>query len=110
MSYVPDKGEIIELSLESQESGGEIKELALVMSPQAFNEALGLAWISPITFVKSRHLFQLDLPENVGTFGTVKLEQLYTVDFKSRQATLKDKVPAAFMERCRTAAGRVLGY
>jgi mRNA-degrading endonuclease toxin of MazEF toxin-antitoxin module len=109
MSYVPDKGELIELASDTFDATAP-RELALVLSPLAFNEALGMAWVAPITFVKSRHLFQLDLPQTVATFGTVKVEYLHGVDFKKRQASLRERVPDAFVERCCVAAGRVLGF
>lgn len=105
MSYVPESGDVIEVDFDEG-----ARRMVLVLSPKPFHEALQIAWISPITFIKSRHLFQFDLPETMKTFGTVKLEQLLAVDFGERNVRFVEKVPAAFLNRCKTAAGRVLGF
>lgn len=110
MSYVPEDGDIIEVDFEENAEGRIIRRHVLVLSPKVFQEALKISWVSPITFLKSRHLFQMDLPDTVRTFGTVKLEQLMAMDFEARNARFVEKVPAAFLSRCKTAAGRVLGF
>lgn len=110
MSYVPESGDIIEIELARDAHALPTKKLVLVLSPKAFNATLGLSWVSPITFIKSRHLFQLNLPEELKTHGTVKLEQLMSVDVGERRGRFVEAVPAAFLKRCQTTAGRVLGF
>lgn len=115
----PDAGDIITIDFDPQ-AGREItkRRPALVLSPRAFNQALGFAWICPITSTPSKHGFQLSIPPGINGFSypsapavsTVKIEQLRSLDYQARRAQVIAAVPIAFLQQCRSVAGRVLGF
>lgn len=108
--YIPEAGDICWLDFEPQ-AGTEItkRRPALVLSPKAFNQRVGFAWVCPITTPASRHAFQIGLPSGMKTVGTVKIEQLRSLDFKARQAVFVESVPLPFLVSVQQTAGRVLG-
>lgn len=63
---VPDAGDIISIDFEPQ-AGREItkRQPVLFLSPKSFNQALGFAWICPITSTPSKHPFQLTVPPGI---------------------------------------------
>jgi len=108
--YVPESGEICWLDFDSQ-AGSEImkRRPALVFSPKVFNERVGFAWVCPITTPAPRHGFQMSLPSSLRTLGTVKIEQMRSLDFKARNAEFIERVPLPFLVSCQQIAGRILG-
>ena len=52
---------------------------ALVLSPAAFNEAFGLAYVAPVTTKPKGHAFEVPLPAESGVKGVVMVHQLNIV-------------------------------
>ncbi len=83
--YIPDKGNIIWIHLESRK-GHEQKgrRPALVLTPQRYNEVNDLMMVCPITSRDRKFPFQIPFQgEKVG--GLIMIDQLRTIDWKSRQ-------------------------
>lgn len=70
---------------------------ALVLSPAAFNDALGLAYIAPISTKPKGHAFELELPADLAVNGVVMIHQLKSLDWRARRASPVGRVPATIL-------------
>lgn len=97
-SYVPRQGDLVALSFDPQ-SGHEQKgrRPALVVSKDLFNRHTGLALVCPITNTHRNNRFHVALPPEASLTGFVMVEQLKSVDFRTRGIKLIEKAPAALL-------------
>lgn len=87
-SFIPRKGDFIALSFDPQ-SGHEQKgrRPALVISNTLFNQATGLVIVCPLTTTDRKIPFHLPLPTDSSLKGFVMVEQVKSVDYRTRKAT-----------------------
>ncbi len=92
--YVPAKGDVVAVSLDPQ-SGHEQqgRRPALVISNDLFNERTGLAIVCPITSTSRSIPFHVALPKETSVTGFVMVEQMKSIDFRSRRTRFIEKVP-----------------
>ena len=92
--YTPEKGDFITLSFDPQ-SGHEQKgrRPAIVVSNFLFNKATGLAIVCPITNTNRKIPFHLAVPKSSSLTGFIMVEQVKSIDFKSRRAKFVEKAP-----------------
>ncbi|MFC3875531.1 type II toxin-antitoxin system PemK/MazF family toxin [Neisseria musculi] len=95
--YIPDKGDIIHLRFDPA-SGKEMKggHFALVLTPKAFNKAVGLVFACPISQGQAsaaRGMLSTLLGAGTHTQGNIHCHQLKSLDWRERKAALKEKVP-----------------
>ncbi len=85
--YIPKQGDIIALTFTPQ-SGHEQKgrRPALVVSKNLFNRSTGLAIVCPLTNTERGFPFHVPVPENSSLTGFIMVEQVKSVDFRSRRA------------------------
>ena len=85
--YVPRKGELIALTFDPQ-SGHEQRgrRPALVVSNDLFNKHAGLCIACPITNTRRDYPFHVEIATGAGVTGFVMVEQVKSIDFKSRKA------------------------
>ena len=85
--YVPRQGDFIALTFDPQ-SGHEQKgrRPALVVSKDLFNRATGLAMVCPVTNTQRDFPFHIGIPARDKVTGFVMVEQLKSIDFRSRGA------------------------
>ena len=85
--YVPRKGELITLTFDPQ-SGHEQRgrRPALVVSNDLFNKHTGLCIACPITNTRRDYPFHVEIPASSGVTGVVMVEQVKTIDYRSRKA------------------------
>ena len=96
-NYVPDCGDVIWLNFDPQaghEQAGHRPALAL--SPKAYNGKTGLCLVVPITNQGKGYPFELTLPPACQTTGVVLCDQIRSLDWKARNAALKEKVGQDF--------------
>jgi len=67
---------------------------ALVLSPAAFNDAFGLAYVAPITTKPRGHAFEIPLAANSRAKGVVMVHELKSLDWRARHARVTGKVSA----------------
>ncbi len=93
--YVPKKGDLIALTFDPQ-SGHEQKgrRPALVISHAVFNRKTGLAYVCPITTTDRSIPLHVKLPDDCTLSGVVMVDQMKSVDYKSRKAKFIEKAPA----------------
>ena len=85
--YTPKQGDIIAITFDPQ-SGHEQKgrRPAYVVSKDLFNRSTGLAIVCPITNTDRAFPFHVPIPEGSGLTGFIMVEQVKSVDFRSRHA------------------------
>ena len=97
--FVPEKGDFITLSFDSQ-AGHEQKgrRPALVISNFLFNQATGLAIACPITNTDRKIPFHLPVPSASSLTGFVMVEQVKSIDYRARSARFVEKATPEFVE------------
>ena len=86
-AYIPRQGDIIAISFDPQ-SGREQKgrRPAFVVSKDLFNRSTGMAIVCPVTNKKRDYPFHVPIPKGSKLTGFVTVEQVKSVDFRSRGA------------------------
>ena len=84
--YIPRQGDFVVLTFDPQ-SGHEQKgrRPAFVVSKLPFNQRTGMAILCPITNTKRKSPFHVAVPPNSTLTGFIKIDQVKSVDFRSRQ-------------------------
>ncbi len=100
MAYVPEKGDIILLNLESNtHSTPSNQRPAFVLSRQQFNKHTEVVIVAPITSQVRGIQLEVGLPTECETQGSVLVHQLRSLDFDQRQAQFIEQAPAAITEK-----------
>lgn len=93
VGYVPARGDVVWLSFDPQaghERAG--RRPALVLSPTAYNERVGLALLCPITSRRKGYPFEVALPAGGTIRGVVLSDQVRSLDWRARRAERADKL------------------
>ncbi|MCC9075777.1 endoribonuclease MazF [Litorilinea aerophila] len=94
-AYVPERGHVVWLSFTPQaghEQAG--RRPAVVLSPQAYNQRVGLALFCPITRQRKGYPFEVDLPGDLPIAGVILADQLRSLDWRARQAEYIGTLPS----------------
>lgn len=93
--YIPKHGDLVWLQFNPQ-SGHEQagKRPALVISSQGYNGKVGLALMCPVTSKIKGYPFEVSLSQDLPIEGVILSDQLKSLDWQSRQATLICSVSA----------------
>ncbi|MFO7626987.1 MAG: type II toxin-antitoxin system PemK/MazF family toxin [Candidatus Fermentibacteraceae bacterium] len=88
-AFVPRQGDIITITFDPQ-SGHEQKgrRPALVVSRELYNQSTGLAIVCPVTNTERGFPFHVPIPKGSGLTGFIMVEQVKSVDYRSRCARL----------------------
>ncbi len=97
--YIPKQGDIIAITFDPQ-SGHEQKgrRPALVVSKDLFNSSTGLAIVCPLTNTERDFPFHVPVPENSSLTGFIMVEQVKSVDFRTRQAKRIERATDELLE------------
>ncbi len=98
MAYIPDHGDIVWITFNPQaghEQAG--RRPALVLSPAAYNDKVGLAILCPITSQIKGYPFEVLMPDGLKISGAILSDQVKSLDWKVRQAEFICKLPSATM-------------
>ena len=96
MTRVPDRGDVVWITLNPQaghEQAG--RRPALVLSPAAYNGRVGLALVCPVTNQVKGYPFEVLLPPSLPVTGVILADQVKSLDWRVRHATLICSVPEA---------------
>ena len=96
MAYIPDRGDIVWITLNPQaghEQAG--RRPALVLSPSAYNGKVGLALLCPVTNQLKGYPFEVVIPDGLKISGAVLSDQVKSLDWKARQAEFVCTLPSA---------------
>ena len=98
MAFVPDRGDVIWISLNPQaghEQAG--RRPAVVLSPSEYNEKVGLAILCPITNQVKGYPFEILVPSGLSVTGAILSDQVKSLDWQARNAELICTLPEATM-------------
>jgi mRNA interferase MazF len=97
--YIPERGDLIALTFDPQ-SGHEQKgrRPALVVSHYDFNRHTGLAIVCPVTTTDRGFPFHVEIIGCPKVKGFVMVEQVKSIDFRTRSARRIARVPQAILD------------
>ena len=99
-SDVPERGDAVWMDFNPQ-SGHEQTghRPAIVLSPRAYNDTVGLAIVCPITNRKKGYPFEVDIPDGSPVTGVILADQVKSLDWRARGAARAGKLPAQTVDR-----------
>ncbi len=68
---------------------------ALVLSPALYNRASSLVLLCPITSRVKGYPFEVALPVGLAVSGVVLADQIRSLDWRARKATMVDRAPTS---------------
>lgn len=83
----PQRGDVIWITLNPQaghEQAG--RRPAVVLSPSAYNEQVGLAILCPITSQEKGYPFEVKIPHGLAVSGVILADQVKSLDWRARAA------------------------
>ncbi len=92
--FIPQRGDIVWINMQPQaghEQSG--RRPAIVLSPAAYNDKVGLAILCPITNQIKGYPFEVILPKGLKINGVILSDQVKCLDWKIRRAEFCDKAP-----------------
>lgn len=95
MAYTPKRGDVIWISFNPQaghEQAG--RRPAVVLSPQSYNDKVGLVICCPITSQIKGYPFEVVLPENLKVTGAILSDQVKSLDWRVRRAEFLAALPS----------------
>jgi mRNA interferase MazF len=108
--YVPDRGDVVWLEFDPQAGHEQARRRpALVLSPRAYNQRVGMALVCPITSQVKGYPFEVAVPSATSKLrGVILADQLKSLDWRARQAALLARVPESTVEEVVGLLGRLL--
>ena len=94
-SYVPKRGDVIWITINPQaghEQAG--RRPAVVLSPQPYNEKVGLALLCPVTNQIKGYPFEVVIPPGLPVSGSILSDQVKSLDWRTRNAELIGTLPS----------------
>lgn len=93
--YVPDRGDIVTLSLPAGRGRSRPGRCpAVVLSPQAYNDRVGLALLCPVVAEVKGYPFEVALPEGSPVAGAALADQIESADWRACRAERIGAVPS----------------
>jgi mRNA interferase MazF len=111
MAYVPERGDVVWITLNPQAGHGQAgRRPAVVLSPAAYNSRVGLALFCPITNQIKGYPFEVLIPEGLAVTGAVLADQIKNRDWRVREAdwicTLSAATVATLLGKLNTLLSR----
>ena len=97
-AYAPQRGDVVWITLNPQaghEQAG--RRPAVVLSPLAYNQKVGLAIFCPITSQQKGYPFEVKIPDGLPVTGVVLADQVKSLDWRARNAQRICALPAEAM-------------
>jgi len=110
MTFTPDRGDAVWLDFTPQvgrEQAG--RRPALILSPRAYNERVGLAIVCPITSRVKGYPFEVQIPVNSELHGVVLADQVRSLDWRGRRAELIRRLPNEVVAEVLQKLGTLIG-
>ena len=96
---IPSRGDIVWLQFAPQAGHEQSKRRpAVIVSPHAYNQKVGLCLCCPITGQVKGYPFEVKLPEGLEVAGVVLCDQMKSLDWKARGASLIATLPGRVMK------------
>ena len=101
--YIPKRGDAVWIDL-SPPSGHEQsgRRPAVVLSPESYNEIVGLAIFCPMTNQRKGYPFEVPIPLDLLVSGVVLSDQIKSLDWRIRKVEFICKLPdSIIVEICK---------
>ena len=88
-AYVPQQGDVVWITLNPRaghEQAG--RRPAVVLSPGAYNDKVGLAIFCPVTHQVKGYPFEVQIPAGLSVSGVVLSDQVKSLDWRARDTEL----------------------
>ena len=108
-AYCPKRGDVVWISFNPQaghEQAGH--RPALVLSPESYNRKVGLAILCPVTNQIKGYPFEVIIPQGVKASGAVLSDQVKSMDWKVRGASLLCSLPEITVRQVLNKVGVLL--
>ena len=94
-AYVPDRGHVVWLDFDPQAGHEQAKRRpAVVLSPASYNGVTSLALCCPVTSQVKGYPFEVAMPAGMKVQGVALADQVRSLDWRVRNATYLDMLPA----------------
>jgi mRNA interferase MazF len=94
VDYIPSRGDLIRLNFDPQSGHEQMgNRPALVISHTEFNQYRGFAFVCPVSNTNRRNPFYVNIPDDLSITGVIMTDQLRSLDYRSRQATMIGTCP-----------------
>ena len=93
-AYIPERGDFVRIVLDprvGREQSGE--RPALVLSPRAFNELTGYAFMAPVTNTLRNWPFEVPIPPGGRVGGAILADQTKSIDYVARHVRYMSDSP-----------------
>jgi mRNA interferase MazF len=91
---IPKRGDFIWINFDPQAGHEQMgKRPALVVSHDRFNQKMGFAFVCPISNTTGKNPFYVPIPEDIGVTGVIMADQLRSLDFRARKASVIGTCP-----------------
>jgi mRNA interferase MazF len=92
--YLPKRRDLIWIDFDPQAGHEQMgKRPALVVSHDGFNQKMGFAFVCPISNTQRQNPFYVPIPAGIGVTGVIMTDQMRSLDFKARKASLIGECP-----------------
>src|SRR5690625_2169473 len=97
--YVPHRSDVVWLTFEPQAGSEQAgRRPALVISPETYNDKVGLALVCPITKQVKGYPFEVAIPSGFDVKGVVLADQLKSLDWRVRRAEYLGRVSSEVLD------------
>lgn len=87
MAYTPKRGDFVWIRLTPQAGHEQTgNRPALVLSPQHYNDRVGLALFCPVTNQVKGYPYEVQIPAGLIVSGVILADQVRSLDWRARQA------------------------
>jgi len=110
MSQIPEKGDLVYLNF-SPQSGHEQagRRPAIILSPSLFNKGKFVI-ACPITTIEKGYPFEIKIPDGLKIHGVILVDQVRSLDWRSRGLTIVDHAPEETVQECLDLISIILGF
>ena len=106
---VPDRGDAVWIDFSPQVGSEQAGHRpAVVLSPARYNGRVGLAILCPITSQVKGYPFEVVIPEGLGVTGVILSDQIKSLDWRKRRATVITRLPATVVAAALQNVGALL--
>ncbi len=91
---VPRRGDVVWIDFDPQAGSEQAgRRPAVVLSPTAYNDKVGLALFCPITRRIKGYPFEVRIPAGLNVRGAILADQIKSLDWRSRNMRAMDFLP-----------------